>query len=219
MNKDLAAAKSRDEIKFNALACLLPDDQAGLLRVAEDATRAFDAAIMARDSGAADAAADQIDAVVWKLNGGTFFGCRADDDSPANLVAQHCAAAPGIPPLWGQLGEFLTEAAGVRALVRVSSGFSTTRFHLNFHAIDVDVPFISETGYRSHFVAPVLGCTVAEAAQGYLAGLVKSEGRKMIALDARTRCRELTCALPWLALTAPSQATFESDQGQLCFAF
>ena len=57
------------------------------------------------------------------------------------------------PSSWGQQGEFLIEVAGIRALVRCSDGFSWTRFHLDFHAVDMHGPFNSETGYQRRLIA------------------------------------------------------------------
>lgn len=40
------------------------------------------------------------------------------------------------------------------------------------------LPFISETGYRSHFAEAMGGCPVDEAARRVFASILKSEGRR-----------------------------------------
>lgn len=136
MAKKAPQTPTRD-MRAEARATTLPDERGALLAAAAEAVAAYDAAVMACDDDAADAAIDCLEAVVWKLNGGTFFGSSADDESAGRVVARHCAAAPGSVPLWGQAGEFMIEVAGMRALVSVSDGFSWRRFHLEFHAVDV----------------------------------------------------------------------------------
>lgn len=211
-------APSRDD-KAATRAATLPNEPAELLAVAKAATGAFHTAVMASDDGGAADAVELIGAAIWKLNGGTFFACSADEDSAGNVVARHCAAAPGTVPAWGQQGEFLIEVAGIRALVKCSDGFSWMRFHLEFHAVDVHGPFISETGYRSHFGNVVGGMAVDEAARRVMAALLKENGRCMVRPESRPFCEE-RAVRPWLASSADAPAvTFEDDGGQVCFAF
>ena len=211
-------ALSRDQ-KAEARAASLPAEPSELLAVAKAATDAFDAAVMASDDASAANAVELVEAVIWKLNGGTFFGSAADEGSAGNVIASHCAAAPGTVPAWGQQGEFLIEVGGIRALVQCSDGFSWMRFHLEFHAVDAHRPFISETGYRSHFGNVVGGVTVDEAARRVMAALLKENGRCMVRPESRPFCEE-RAARPWRASSADaSAATFEDDAGQCCFAF
>ena len=49
---------------------------------------------------------------MWKLNGGTFFGCLADDLAAGKIIEKHCASALGKVPMWGQTGQFLIEVEG-----------------------------------------------------------------------------------------------------------
>lgn len=171
------------------------------------------------DDDRAGEAVELIQAVIWKLNDGTFYACSAHEDSASNVVARHCAATPGTVPGWGQQGEFLIEVAGIRALVKCSDGFSWRRFHLAFHAIDMHRPFISETGYQSHFGTVSGGMTVDEAARLTMAALVKENGRCMVRLESRTSCLH-RASQSWLASNADtSLVTFEDDGGQGCFAF
>lgn len=211
-------APSREQ-KAGARAATLPTEPGELLAVAKAATGAFGVAVIASDDAGAADAVELVEAVIWKLNGETFFGSSADEDSAGNVVARHCAAQPGTVPAWGQQGEFLIEVAGIRALVKCSDGFSWMRFHLEFHAVDVHGPFISETGYRSHFGNVVGGIAVDEAARRVMAALLKDNGRCMVRPESRPLCEE-RAVRPWLASSADAPAaTFEDDGGQVCFAF
>ncbi len=107
---------------------------------------------MRGDGAAAEVAGDRYEAIIWKLNGGTNFGCMADDEAAGRVIERHCAAVPGDVPLWGQRGQFLAVAGDVRALVEYEAGYGgPLNAHFQFHAVDLDRPFISATGYRSHF--------------------------------------------------------------------
>lgn len=218
MSKKKTPIPSRDH-KAAVRAATLPVEPAELLAAAKAATVAFNAAVMACDDAGAAEAVELVEAVIWKLNGGTFFACSADEDSPANVVARHCAAEPGAVPAWGQQGEFLIEVGGIRALIKCSDGFSWMRFHLEFHAVDVHGPFISETGYRSHFGNVVGGMPVDEAARRTMAALLKENGRRMVRPESRPFCLE-RAARPWMATSADAPATtFQDEKGQVCFAF
>lgn len=117
----MAKAKNTEtpsrENKAGARSAALPVETSELLAVAKTATEAFNVAVMASDDAGAAEAVELVQAVIWKLNGGTFFACMADEDSASNVVARYCAAVPGAVPAWGQQGEFLIEVAGMRALV------------------------------------------------------------------------------------------------------
>lgn len=101
------------------------------------------------------------------INGGTTFGCRAGAESPACLLERGLAAPDGETPLWGQSGRMLIVVNGMPGIVNVESGLDSFGVvHFEFHACTADMPFISETGYRSDFVHRVsAGLTVREAAE------------------------------------------------------
>ena len=130
----------------------LPADRDGLLAAAVAAVVEIDAAVMRGDGAAAEVAGDRYEAIIWKLNGGTNFGCMADDEAAGRVIERHCAAVPGEVPLWGQRGQFLAVTGDMRALVEYEAGYGgPLNAHFQFHAVDLDRPFISETGYRSRF--------------------------------------------------------------------
>lgn len=157
----------RDETVIAEISQCLPDAVDELLQVALDALHDLHDGIIAGSEKSALTARHRYDAVVWKLNGGSFFGCEAGEGA-AVIVRRHCAAIPGNVPMWGQSGEFLIEQAGTRAVVSFSCGLSRMLASLSFHAVDPHVPFISPTGYRSEFRSYQLGKGVAEVATGIL---------------------------------------------------
>jgi hypothetical protein len=168
----------REEITA-ALAASMPTDKTGLVAEAMAAVTALHTAVVLNDSQGAADAGNRYEATVWKLNGGTFFGCRADDLAAGKIIEKHCASALGEVPMWGQTGQFLIEVEGIRALVDFGYGYGVGRTHYDFHAVDLDCPFISETGYRSHFDVLAAGRTVAEAASAIFAGYLKERSGKI----------------------------------------
>ena len=121
--------RERDEAAAD-LAAELPEERAGLLAVAAEAVAACHAAVLASDGAAAEAAANRYDASIWKLNGGTYQGCKdgANPEAAGTLIELHCSAAPSVVPMWGQSGEFLMACAAwwksAMALVRCWIGIS-----------------------------------------------------------------------------------------------
>ncbi|CAH2946138.1 MAG: FIG00466505: hypothetical protein [uncultured Paraburkholderia sp.] len=199
------------------IAAHMPDDRAGILGEAQKAIDALNDAVLARDVEAAEAAELRYEAAVWKLNGNTFFGSMAGPESGGVIAQQACSAAPGTVPKWGQSGGFVATVDGIRALVSVGDGFGVRRAHFEFRAVDLDRPFISETGYRSYFAAPFGGVTVRDAVEATLAALI-AEGTHMVGDQYRVHSADR--ARPWLAQLAeqPIEA-FADATGQLAFAF
>ncbi|MEO9230384.1 MAG: hypothetical protein ABI216_15770 [Devosia sp.] len=212
---------SQRELQAATLAATLPDDCSALLAVAAGAVAALHGAILAGDEAAAKAQARRYDAVVWKLNGGGFFGCRSlDPEAGGNLAEAHCRAAPGTVPMWGQYGEFLIEVSGIRAVVEVCSGFGRLCVGLNFYAVDVAAPFISETGLGSHFDTVRGGHTVEDVARAAFTGYL-AQKRRRIAPEYRERL-----AAPgrwsWIedeAGEAGAGRSYEEADGQIGFSF
>ena len=140
-------------------------------------------------------------ALVYKLNGDTMFGCGAEEGSAANVLAHAVAAKPGQVPRWGAAGEFLLEVEGLRVRVVVLSNMLGNHLTCELHAVDLDRPFISTTGYRSAGLTVVssLGETVDQAARCLVLDLLQNEGRlKPIAADAGVRVRPQKVPV-WLA--------------------
>lgn len=81
-------------------------------------------------------------------------GILAGPDVPGSVLECKIAAPPGTAPVWGQAGEFVVTIGTMRVRVEITGMFgigSTTCLFPNFsaHAVDIDRPFLSETGYRS----------------------------------------------------------------------
>ena len=198
------------------LAGELPEDRPGLLAAAALAVAACHAAVLAGDGAAAEAAAARYDSSIWKLNGGTYQNCkdRSNPEAAGTLIEQHCKAAPGAVPMWGQLGEFLVESDGVRCLVECGDGFgSLLNRHFAFHVIDLDGPFISETGYRSHFETAQGGMTVDQAAAAVFAGYLKAH-RRYLSTEVQNKHAEQPVRA-WLMdlKEPPRRARTTEDQG------
>lgn len=172
----------RDE-QAARLAASMPDEQGVLLELAAKAVDHLDNSVLAGDVEGAAAAIARYEAIIWKMNGGTFFGCNADSDSPGNVVESHCQADSGAVPKWGQTGEFVVVVDGMRVLVEFGSLGSQGTAHFSFHAVDLDAWFISGTGYRSHFDGLRFGLTVEEAAKAILADYLKDKRHEIKAND------------------------------------
>ncbi|MCV0381733.1 hypothetical protein [Nitratireductor sp.] len=88
-----------------------------------------------------------------RLNG-SDPGILAGPDAPGCALDREAAAVAGSVPLWGQSGEFLVELSGMKVRVEIEGVFgiaSGVSFWPGFaaHAVNLDRPFLSETGYRS----------------------------------------------------------------------
>lgn len=186
-NDQIASRVSKREVDAAALAATLPADRDRLLEVARECTALYNDAVLAKADFAALIITERYDAVVWKLNGGTFYGCCAGDESAGSVTARYCEATPGTVPIWGQRGEFLITVIDVRCWVKYGGGLgSALRSHFEFNVIDLDGPFISETGYRSHFCSPVGGSTVEDAASQIFADMF-IQHRRYLAPEYQTR--------------------------------
>lgn len=132
-----------------------------------------------------------------KLNNGQA-GILAHPDSPGTMLARETAAPRGIVPLWGQTGSFVVEAAGARVRVETDGLFGigcVSGFWPGFaaHAVDLDRPFISETGYRSFLgihAAPCPGLTPEAFAGKVIAAHVAKEMKgRLVPIETRIRKR------------------------------
>lgn len=197
------------------LAASMPDEQGALLELAAEAVDALHSAVLEEDEERAAGAMARYEAVIWKMNGGTFFGCSADSDSPGNVVESHCQADTGAIPKWGQKGAFVVVVDGMRVLVEFGSLSSQGTALFSFHAVDLDAWFISETGYRSHFDGLRFGSTVEEAAKDILADYLKDK-RPEIETSYRDRLARSPLPAAMASLEPParrSPATLDIPPG------
>ncbi|HHV7525707.1 TPA: hypothetical protein ACUNF5_007288 [Burkholderia orbicola] len=184
---------------MEAIAGDLPDERDELLAASLKAIQAMHAAVLRSDGAAAEEAADRYDAVIWKMNGGTFFASRdcRNPDAPGHVVERYCAAPPGNVPMWGQVGEFLIVVDGVESIVAVRGDFGQFRASFHFHVVDPTAPFISETGFRSHWDTAAGGRTVDQVAIEAFSRYLKERRRR---LERKYRGGlDLERKWPWLA--------------------
>jgi hypothetical protein len=197
----------------------MPEGSAELLELAADLVEKINRHILDGSIEDMQEAAERYGAIEWKLNGGSFFGCRGGHEAAGNVLSRHCAASPGEPSKWGQSGEFLIASSGMRALVVVDSRPGGFPPHFEFYAVDRNRPFISQTGYCSHYADITPGYTVEEAAIAALAALQKERKPIMIAPDyLHLHLREVP---EWMGVRVGDgdMESFEEEGGQLGFSF
>lgn len=204
------------------LAATMPDERARLLDVAKRAIEALNTAVLACDEIAANVADDHYEAAAWKLNKGTFFGYKQPSNKEAGgiLAENHCRAKPGAVPMWGQCGEFLINVSGIPALVEAKDGVSRFSVCFIFRAVDLDGPFISETGYLCQFEQFEYGRTVEEIAIASFTAILIKSGRRLLGPEARKRRANDRAA--WLdasQVTSNRNLVFKEPGGQFAFGF
>lgn len=180
-------------------AASMPDDPDELLNLALESVNKFHAGVLNSDQEEIVTAATRYEAVVWKMNGGKFFGCFADEKSAGKIVMSYCEAPLGQVPLWGQRGKFLIEVEGIRAAVEFRF-WTVRRAHFSFHVVDLDRLFISGTGYRSHFEEIRNGMTVDEVA---IAIFNTSLGEKRLEIAESSHEWLMNNSLSWIENLAP----------------
>lgn len=157
------------------LAASMPTDRDDLLNLAVKFVDEIHGSVLASNIDLAKQANDKYQAIIWKLNGGRFFGSANGDNSPANIVDNFCSAKSGDIPKWGQSGKFVVVVDAIRVLVEFSSLGSWGNTHFEFRPVDLDSWFISATGYRSHIGELCYGLTVDEAAKAILSDYLKDK--------------------------------------------
>lgn len=145
------------------IAATLPTDEPSLIEIARAAADDYDRAVMAADDTAATAAHERYDAAVYRLNGDSFFGCRADDEAAGGRLGAACAAVDGQVPRWGQRGRFVITVQSMRVLVEFRPVLDCWAHHFELRIVDRTRPFISPTGYQSIFVRHLVGGLTTEA--------------------------------------------------------
>lgn len=134
--------------EMSLLASQLPEGRA-LPESAWQAVIKLNDAVLRGDRYEISRAEKLYEACIWKLNGNTFIGAGADKKQAASVIDTYCKADKGQVPLWGQNGKFvIVSRNGIRAWVKVKRGIHY--YSAEFHIVDLNKLFISETGYRSH---------------------------------------------------------------------
>ena len=134
--------------EMSLLASQLPEGSA-LPESAWQAVIKLNHAVLRGDRYEISKAEKLYEACIWKLNGNSFFGAGADKKQAASVIEAYCQAEKGQVPLWGQNGKFvIISRDGIRTWVKVKRGIHY--YSAEFHIVDLNKPFISETGFRSH---------------------------------------------------------------------
>lgn len=168
---------------FKAALTALPETEAELLHLADQMGLMFNDAALAGDETALEDAATVYQAVVYRMNGNTFFGCQAEDGRSGRVLCERHTSPPGQVPRWGQEGEFLvTLTNGCRVRVGFHARGLSLINTLDLNAVDYDQPFPSYTGYRHYTMrmADHFGRSVAEAVRLELDEYVAKEGMTTI---------------------------------------
>lgn len=180
---------------------------------------AFDAAVRANDGDAAIEASRTFRALITEANGENgSFGSFADDGAGTAITAA-LAAKAGQVPHWGQNGLFVLKTKHGQALVDFTCPLDTCS-SFGFTAIDLGMPFISMTGYRSHFYAEWPPLSVMEAAAAVFCEYAEAGEMVNIKIEYRQGRNN---SLPDFA--KPSCTAFQGiptqtdDKGQIGFQF
>lgn len=188
------------------LAAHMPAGRDDLLKLAVKVVDEIHSSVLASNRIVAQQAFERYQAIIWKLNGGAFFGCANGDNSPASVVDDFCSAKSGNVPKWGQSGKFVVIVDAIRVLVKFGSLGGWGNTHFEFYAVDLDSWFISATGYRSHIGELHYGMTVDEAAKAILSDYLKDK-RHDINSEYRDILAKETLPAFLDALTPPPRRT------------
>lgn len=199
----------------------LPGARADLLQTARGAVGRLHDAALAGDAAGVAAAVQTYEAVVWRLNGNTFFASRdcCNPEAGGHVVDRFCAATPGQEPLWGQNGEFLICVLGMRARVEIMEGFGRAAVRMHFHVVDLHRPFISETGFLSVFDKVRMGMSPKQTAEEIFRSMIGKRSRHLEPASL-LRCSERGRPA-WLAtaLAESSIPAAHDDVGQFALCF
>lgn len=151
IERDAAAREATAEARLQVLMRGLPEERRDIINRAGDFITAFDASIRDRNDEQAALAAESYQACVAKMNDGTLFASEASDDKPGSFLRRFYKAQIGDEPRWGESGEFLLRVDGVVAHIVIKGNLAHST-GVEFWAVDLDQPFISNTGFHSGFL-------------------------------------------------------------------
>lgn len=129
----------------------LPGDREELLGAADQALVSLDRGMLDGDANAVRDALAMYRASIWRANGETEHGCQMEG-APGSVFAERLGAAPGDAPTWGREGSWIEVVDGTRVLVKSRAVEGHGSVSLSFVAVDLDLPFLSETGFRTCFL-------------------------------------------------------------------
>jgi hypothetical protein len=147
------ADEANTQRKFDRATAHLPGTMAEALPFYRAMIDRHHAVILAANVEQAMAIRKEARKLARKLNGGDS-GILATPESPGCVLERETAAAPGTVPLWGQAGDFTLTVDVMRVRIELKGIFgigSTSCLFPGFYAraVDMDRPFLSETGFRS----------------------------------------------------------------------
>ncbi|TIQ08763.1 MAG: hypothetical protein E5X57_22025 [Mesorhizobium sp.] len=188
-----SAAEQNHKRKVERETAHLPATMAEGLAFFRLLIRQHHAAMLAADVETTMRLRKEADLLALRLNGGDS-GILADEDSAGNVLARETAAAPGTVPLWGQEGEFTVTVNSTPMRIQMDGIFGIGCSYLYWpgfaaRAVDLERPFISETGYRSFtgiHAEPLPGLTPDAFAEKLIALHVERALKgKLVAIDLR----------------------------------
>ena len=153
--EDLLAGADQENSarRFARETAHLPDTMEEALAHYRLIIRRHHAAMMAGNVDQTMALREEARLLARRVNGGDS-AILARADAPGCRLAGETAAIEGAVPLWGQQGNFILKLPGLRVRIALDGIFGigcSACYWPGFaaHAVDLDKPFISETGYRS----------------------------------------------------------------------
>lgn len=182
----LSAAASDNELRrLERETGHLPDTMHEALPFFRELLARHHERMMAADVDAVMALREDAHKLALRLNRGEP-GIIAGPDAPGCVLEREAAAADGAVPLWGERGSFLVQVCGTRVRVELEGVFgigASFSYWPGFaaHAVDLDAPFLSETGYRSFLgihADPLAGLNpdefCARAIKAHMKGAIKN---------------------------------------------
>lgn len=137
---------------FDRMTAHLPDTMPEGIAYFRELIERHHAAMLVDDEMDVAAIREEARHLARKLNGGDV-GILAQEDASGYVLARETTADEGQVPLWGQTGSFVIEVHSIRIRIEMEGlfGIGSHSLWLGFsaRAVDLDRPFISDTGYRS----------------------------------------------------------------------
>ena len=197
------------------IAVNFPDDHKLLRGLAKILVREGEKAILAGQIEKACRVWEEREAMIYKLNGNTFFASRCEGGG-YSIFEDFAGVEFGTNPAWMQRGEFVVEVDDVQALVVYEPGSHMGDFHFSFYAINEKRMFFSETGYRSCFFRNAEG-TVEDKARATVKGLIRECGLKKIQPAPHRNIGGVFNGRPWLEAyrSSVSEQYFIEANGQM----
>jgi hypothetical protein len=135
--------------QFNKTNAHLPAEIEEAVRFHREQIKRYHAAILVPHYEAADKIEEEAHNMAVRVNGGEP-GILAGPDAPGEVLARRCQAKAGKVPMWGQKGLFNVQVGSCVVQIKMDGMFGLRPpFGFAAYAVELDKPFISETGFRS----------------------------------------------------------------------